>query len=215
MKKLLYLVAIALIALTSCAKDDSNKVLAKVGSRKIKVGDFREAYLKIPPSYLPKEGGVAGRKQVLDDMVSKELLILDAYAEGVDKDKSVLDNMGKLREQVLLRELYDREVTAKAKVIEKDLKQRYEEMSREEEVHARHILVSTPEKAQEILKKAKAGENFEELARKYSEDTATAPSGGSRSYGRTSRRQARPARWASPSGRGAAADALRSPTGRA
>jgi peptidyl-prolyl cis-trans isomerase C len=178
MKRLLYLIAIALIAFTACAKDDSNKVLAKVGSRKIKVADFRESYTKIPPSYMPKEEGVAARKQVLDDLVSKELLVLDAYERGLDKEKDVLDNLKKMEEQVLLRDLYNREVIAKAKVTEKELKERYEQMAQEEEVHTRHIVLSTPEKAQEVLKRAKAGEDFVALAKKYSEDTSTAPTGG-------------------------------------
>ena len=178
MRRLLYLIAVALIAFTSCAKDDSNKVLAKVGSRKIKVGDFREAYMKIPPAYLPKEGGVAGRKQVLDDLVSKELLVLEARERGLDKDAEISRNMEKMKEQVLLRDLYDREVNTKAKVVEKELKERYEQMAREEEVRARHILVSTPERAQEVLRKAKAGEDFAALATRYSEDRSTSSAGG-------------------------------------
>jgi peptidyl-prolyl cis-trans isomerase C len=178
MKRLLYLVAIALIAFAACAKDDSNKVLARVGSKKITVGDFREAYKAIPSSYLPKEGGLAARKQVLDDLVNKDLLVLESYKQGLDKDKGVLENTKKMEEQVLLTDLYTREVADKAKVVEKELKERYEKMAQEEEVHARHIIVSTPEKAQEILKRARAGEDFVELAKKYSEDTSTAPKGG-------------------------------------
>jgi len=178
MKRLLYLVAIALIALTACAKDDSNKVLAKVGSKKITVGDFREAYKAIPSSYLPKEGGVAARKQVLEDLVSKDLMVLESYKQGLDKDKGVLENTKKMEEQVLLRDLYNRQVADKAKVTEKESKERYEKMAQEEEVHARHIVVSTPEKAQEVLRRAKAGEDFVELAKKYSEDTSTGPKGG-------------------------------------
>jgi peptidyl-prolyl cis-trans isomerase C len=178
MKRLLYLVAIALIAFAACAKDDSNKVLARVGSKKITVGDFREAYKAIPSSYLPKEGGLAARKQVLDDLVNKDLLVLESYKQGLDKDKGVLENTKKMEEQVLLTDLYTREVADKAKVVEKELKERYEKMAQEEEVHARHIIVSTPEKAQEVLKRAKAGEDFAELAKKYSEDTSTAPKGG-------------------------------------
>ena len=59
----------------------------------------------------------------------------------------------------------------------------------ENRVHAEHILFKTVgktdaeiaeirQKAEDVLKKAKAGANFEDLAKKYSEDDGTKPKGG-------------------------------------
>jgi len=58
--------------------------------------------------------------------------------------------------------------------------------SRPEQVHARHILLKTEGKddaaaraqAVDLVKQLGAGANFEELARKYSEDEGSAPNGG-------------------------------------
>ena len=58
-----------------------------------------------------------------------------------------------------------------------------------ERVHARHILIKTVDKsdaekkqllakAQDVLKQLKGGADFAELAKKYSDDTGTAPKGG-------------------------------------
>ena len=62
-------------------------------------------------------------------------------------------------------------------------KERY---ARPEQVHARHILLKTEGKddaavraqAEDLVKQLRAGANFEELARKYSEDEGSAPNGG-------------------------------------
>lgn len=47
-----------------------------------------------------------------------------------------------------------------------------------EHVHARHILVDTPQEAERILAQLQAGADFAALARAYSQDTSTRESGG-------------------------------------
>ncbi|MHB8993200.1 MAG: peptidylprolyl isomerase, partial [Chloroflexota bacterium] len=47
-----------------------------------------------------------------------------------------------------------------------------------EQLHARHILVETEEKAKEIAEKLKNGASFEEVAKAESTDTATKENGG-------------------------------------
>ncbi|HNR96862.1 MAG TPA: peptidylprolyl isomerase [Anaerolineae bacterium] len=47
-----------------------------------------------------------------------------------------------------------------------------------EQVNARHILVDSEEKGQEVLKKLKEGATFADLAKEYSTDTGSASSGG-------------------------------------
>ena len=48
----------------------------------------------------------------------------------------------------------------------------------EEEIHARHILVDTEDKAKDIVAKLKAGASFEDLAKSESTDTSTKDKGG-------------------------------------
>jgi len=178
MKKLLYLILITAVAVTACGRDDSKKIVARVGERAITVGDFREAYFKVPPNFLPDVGGEEGRRQFLEDLISKEVLILEAYERGLEKEQEVRKQLEEIERQVLLRELYDREVIAKSKVTEKELKELYEERSQEDEVGARHILVRDSLGAVEVLQKVKAGEDFAELAKEFSEDGSTASMGG-------------------------------------
>ncbi len=72
-------------------------------------------------------------------------------------------------------------------VSEKDIQDEWTREGREEMVDAAHILFEVKDtskdaevraKAEAVLKRAKAGEDFAELAKKYSEDTSSAKQGG-------------------------------------
>jgi len=90
-------------------------------------------------------------------------------------------------------------LAAKQEVTQQDLQRYYDEHRDEyrvpEQVNVRHILIKTPEgpdgkvdpkvvevakaKAEDVEKQLKAGADFAELAKKYSDDTASAKNGGS------------------------------------
>jgi peptidyl-prolyl cis-trans isomerase C len=178
MKKVLYVVMVLLVAVTACSRDESKKVVAKVASRKITVGDLQETYMRVPPGYLPQGIGEEGKRQFLDDLINKELLVLASYDRKLDKAEETLGGMKRMEQQVLLKELYNAEILEKSKVTEKEIKQRYEEMTRQEEVHARHIVVTDSLRAQDILKQVRTGRDFAEMAKTYSEDPSTAAMGG-------------------------------------
>src|SRR3546814_689908 len=81
--------------------------------------------------------------------------------------------------QVYLSRLVNKHLT------EERVKARYAELVKEkpseEEVNARHILVPTKEKAEEVIKLLKAGNDFAEVAKKHSIGPS-APQGGDLGY---------------------------------
>ena len=114
-------------------------------------------------------------------------------AAGVDKQRKVqLQIM--LQQARLLASMYEEEVLVKAAKSSPEEINAYVKEHPEEQVHARHILISikSPDmptedgldkpaaraKADEVLKRVKAGENFEALAREFSTDPGSKPNGG-------------------------------------
>ncbi len=178
MKKVLYVLMILLVAVTACGRDESKKVVAKVGPRKITVGDLQETYMRVPPGYLPQGIGEEGKQRFLDDLIKKELLVLAAYDRKFDEAEETVNSMRWMEQQLLLRELYNVEIFEKSKVTDKEIKQRYEELARQEEVHARHIVLTDSLRALDVLKQIRAGRDFVQMAKLYSEDATTAAMGG-------------------------------------
>lgn len=114
-------------------------------------------------------------------------------AAGLDKQRKVqLQIM--LQQARLLASMYEEEVLVKAAKPSQGEIDTYVKAHPEEQVHARHILISlkSPDmptedgldkpaaraKAEEVLKRVKAGENFETLAREFSTDPGSKPNGG-------------------------------------
>lgn len=110
-------------------------------------------------------------------------------AAGLDKQrKTQLQLM--LQQARLLASMYEEEVLVKAAKPSQAEIDAYVKAHPEEQVHARHILIATKSaetptepggsggldkpaaraKAEEVLKRVKAGENFENLAKEYSDD---------------------------------------------
>ena len=120
-----------------------------------------------------------------------------AMAAGLDKQrKTQLQIM--LQQARLLASMYEEESLAKSVKASQAEIDEYMKAHPEEQVHARHILISvksadevkSPDaaegldkpqaraKAEEVLKRIKAGENFEAMAKEYSTDPGSKESGG-------------------------------------
>ncbi|QOY51518.1 peptidylprolyl isomerase [Candidatus Sulfurimonas baltica] len=102
------------------------------------------------------------RKQVLEQLVAKELIYDDAKKTGVLKSKDFKDRyeevVASIKKEIAIQVWQKREVD-KIKISDKDLKSYYdknkEEFNEKESAHARHILVETEDTAKSIAKELK------------------------------------------------------------
>jgi peptidyl-prolyl cis-trans isomerase C len=117
----------------------------------------------------------------LDNLVSGKALQVMARKQGMDKDPQVAKQMQDAANEVLQRAILIK--TVRPQVSEDAIKAAYDKQYAgkpgETEVHARHILVDSEAKAQDIIKQLQAGAKFEDLAKKYGDpkDAATQQGG--------------------------------------
>jgi parvulin-like peptidyl-prolyl isomerase len=143
---------------------------------------------------VPQEKQAEFRKQVLEQLIAKELVFADAKKTGVLESaefkkeyESVIENVRK----ELAIQVWQQKELEKVVVSEKELKTYYdknkEEFNEKESVHARHILVKTEDEANAIIKVLK-GFKGEALKAKFIEEAKakstgpTGPKGGDLGY---------------------------------
>ena len=157
------------------------KVLAEVNSGSITTGDF-DRELKNLPEYLKAMADTPqGRKEMLDTMVIRELILQQAAKDGIDKSAEIEEKMRDLKKRLIVESFLKKKVEVESKVSDEDLKKFYEQNKEKfksgEQIRASHILVKTEKEAKDILAQLKSGGNFEELAKKNSADSSAAKGG--------------------------------------
>jgi len=124
--------------------------------------------------------------KVKDSEIDDEVATYEESYGGEEGLKSALEASGltlaDLKEDIETNIKIEKLMAEDIEITEDEVKSYYEEnksnFDTPESIEVSHILVEDKETAQEILDKLKAGEDFAELAKEYSTDTATAEKGG-------------------------------------
>ncbi len=168
---------------TSGSKPEKKEgqVLAEVNGGTVTTVDFNRE-LKNLPEYLKAMADTPqGRKEMLDTMVIRELILQQAAKDGLDKGPDIEEKMQDLKKRLIVEAYLKKKVEADAQVSDADLKKFYEQNKDKfktgDQMKASHILVKTEKEAKDILAQIKAGGNFEELAKKNSIDSSAAKGG--------------------------------------
>lgn len=190
--------AVSLLLLLACGNafaNDNIVVLAKANDIKVTLADFK----RLIGFY------DADKQKIIEQSPDLKTGLLKRYVQTlvvsrIARDKG-FDNRPDIKEQVnmvvnnfLAGEYLKKEVSDKISVKEDDVEAYYrshkEEFTEPETVRARHILVKVEpsaseedkkkarEKAEDILKKARAGEDFSRLASEFSDDPGSKAKGG-------------------------------------
>jgi peptidyl-prolyl cis-trans isomerase C len=120
------------------------------------------------------------KNQVLDEMISMQLLSAQAEKDGVGKDPDTAAQLQVLRIRVLA-DAASQKFLKGQEPTDAQLHAEYETAIAsmdKTEYHARHILVSSKDQADQIIKKLKGGAKFEDLAKAQSLDTGSKAAGG-------------------------------------
>jgi peptidyl-prolyl cis-trans isomerase C len=118
-----------------------------------------------------------GREELLDILISREVLSQEGKRLGLEKKKEVKERIEELTKEVMISEVVNQ--IASEKLTDAEMKKYYNKNKADfKEVRASHILVKSEEEAKEIKKKLDEGGDFAELAKEKSTDPGSAPRGG-------------------------------------
>ncbi len=165
----------SLALIWGCAKKEG-KIVARVGDREITVEDLENQYQQQSRLIIQGRSELDRRRDALDGLVRDQVVISGAYKEGLDKEVENDTTILKQKDQILLRELYNKEVLNKSKASQSEMKRYYEKLK--EEIHAWHILVETKALADSIYQQLKEGADFAELAKEKSIDPSAPNNAG-------------------------------------
>jgi peptidyl-prolyl cis-trans isomerase C len=164
------LVAVTVPFLFACGgagKKEPDAVLAVVNGDRITESMFQEEAEALPPYMRPIVDTPAGRKQFLESLITRDLLLREALRRGLDRRAEVRDRLEQFRKSVLLETLL-REVAENAPglsddALRKHYKENKESLKEGERVRVRHVLYKEEKQAEEAARRARKGYPFEKL----------------------------------------------------
>src|SRR5579862_6309117 len=170
--------AMVLLASPALRAEDANPVLAKVNGSEIRQSDLNLAEEELGPS-LAQMDPATKKENVLSFLIDMKIVAKAAEAKKIEDRDDFKARLAFTRSRLLMDNLLAME--GKAATTDEAMKKVYEEaskqMSSEQEVHARHILVDTEDEAKAVEEELKKGADFAELAKKKSKDPGASDGG--------------------------------------
>lgn len=181
------MICLLLVAsLFACKKEDDSKVLVTINDDKITMSEFNKELDKIPMNMKMMVATESGKKTFLDRLIVKKLLLKEAEKGNIEQDKEFQNRLAEIKEQLIIESLLKKKLTAGANITDESLQKYYdankEKFRKEREISTRHILVKSEEEAKQVKEKLAAGEDFSELAKRYSIDPNAKVTGGEVGY---------------------------------
>ncbi len=166
------------IFLVGCGTEQSKMVIATAGDEDITLGDFERAYEKNSGESTSVKADSASIMKFWDLYRNFRLKLIDGKAKGYDTNKDLTNELADYKKKVGVSYMLEKQL------LDPGIKNIYDK--RKVEYRVSHIMIrldsltkeQAKDKAQEVIDKIKAGEKFEDLAKKYSDDFYSKNSGG-------------------------------------
>jgi len=175
--------ALLAFAPAPAAAQDRDPVAARVNGFEIRQSDLAIAEEEFGSS-IPGNSSADKRDALIGYYTDMILMARAADAKGMGSTVEFAKKLAFAKTKMLMEILLQAE--AKTAVTDAALRTVYDqaikEMGKEEEVHARHILVETEDEAKAVLAELKNGGDFDKLAKAKSKDPSAAKNGGDLGY---------------------------------
>jgi peptidyl-prolyl cis-trans isomerase C len=160
------------------AAEDANPVLAKVNGSEIRQSDMALAEEELGPS-LDKMDPATKQENLLAFLIDMKIVSKAAEDKKVEDNEEFKKRLAFARNRLLMDSLLATE--GKAATTDEAMKKVYDDAAKqitgEQEVHARHILVATEDEAKAVKAELDKGADFAELAKKKSKDPGASDGG--------------------------------------
>lgn len=173
------LIATVALLLSSCATQHSDLTLVQFDKNKITLGEFEQAYAKNVGGYNnAKEDSIAQYQNFLNLYTNFRMKLMDANVRGYENDSELKEELLDYKKKVGVTYLLEKYL------VEPSTKDLYEK--RRYELRCSHIMIrpdtlgdeGAQKFTQELINRINAGESFETLAEKYSDDQFSKKAGG-------------------------------------
>jgi peptidyl-prolyl cis-trans isomerase C len=170
--------ALALLVGSPARADDANPVLAKVNGVEIHQSDVTLAEEELAPS-LAQMDPATKKENVLAFLIDMKIVAKAAEDKKIADQADFKKKLDFARNRLLMDNLLAAE--GKAALTDEAMKKVYDDaakqISGEQEVHARHILVQTEDEAKAIKAELDKGADFAKLAKEKSKDPGASDGG--------------------------------------
>src|SRR6202140_2969160 len=170
--------AMVLLASLPVRAEEANPVLAKGKGAEIRQSDLNLAEEELGPS-LAQMDPATKKENVLGFLIDMKIVAKAAEGKKIEDRDDFKARLAFTRNRLLMDNLLS--VEGKAATTDDAMKKVYEDASKqitgEQEVQARHILVETEDEAKAVAEELKKGADFAELAKKKSKDPGASDGG--------------------------------------
>ncbi len=190
LQKAIILASLFLLATGCGTRPLGEGEVARIGSRIITMEELEQELQRIPPYQRAPFETLQGRKQLLNHMIERELLLLAAIDEGLEDDSVVLAQIAlademveSVRQRAMTQAFYQRHVIEAVEVPDSMVQAYYNEnlesrFRRQAQAQLSHILVTSPEALAEAQSMLADGVPFDSVAASVSEHAVTSGQGG-------------------------------------
>ncbi|MDA0744882.1 MAG: peptidylprolyl isomerase [bacterium] len=175
-------VAFVLLHVTACQEEPSGTVVATVGESHLTQQDIE---MNLPVQMIGRVT-VQDQRRIAEGWVEEELFYQEAVHKKLDQDPAVQSRVSRARRDMLIAELLTREFEQISDVTGGEIQGYYDSHQADfvrdkPEIRVRHILVEGASELDQVRKRLRSGDLFDQVAREMSID-ASAESGGDLGY---------------------------------
>ena len=159
-------------------------VLAQVGPYSVELSDLQEAMtILFGDGKRLEEHPIEDLRIAMDALIAARVLVIEAENRGLDQQAETVATLDSLKSLLLRDAIYQQQVYHDLPVpTEGEIEKLYKDWGTGSLVHGAHILLRSPEQAEELIRRLDENEAFEPLARSESQHTGSSGQEGSMGF---------------------------------